>query len=104
MSDQQVALRAAQNAVKHAQRMERAGLPDDADDYWDEAERQYRAAGVDPVWFDDAGLVDALDETPAKMDLYWLYPSRDVELTYAPGDEDVCGIVADVEDLQSIDP
>lgn len=104
MTDQQDALRAAQWAVKHAQQLEEDGEERAAEDYWREAEREYEDAGVDADWFDHAELVGSLDETPAPMKAFWLFPTTAVEITYEPGDEEPSGLVCDVRDLETVEP
>lgn len=66
MTDPSDHLRAARESLRHGQQLDEA-RPKVAEEYYAEAERQYVEAGVDPDWFDDAALVDALDETPAPL-------------------------------------
>ena len=98
------ALKAAQRAVREAQQYEEGEMPDGAERHWRRAERLYEDAGVDATWFDDGALVEALDETPPPMHGFWLVPTTMVEATYDTRTREITGIVADVRDLEPVEP
>jgi len=108
MTTEEDHLRAAQEAVKHAQQLEVAEEERTAEDYWREAERQYEEAGLDPEWMDDAArttaLVEAFGEDEPPMDTYWLFPTSLVEFAYEAGDDEPAGIVIDARDVTGVDP
>lgn len=97
-------LAAAHEAVRRAQTLDDLGQHSQAEGYWVDAERLYEAAGVDAEWFDHAAVADALDEAPPKMDIYWIFPTRAVEVTFEPGDEAPAGVVALADDLVDVEP
>lgn len=104
MSNQEAHLRSAHWAVKHARQLEDAGEVEAAEDYWEEAKRGYKDAGVDADWFDHVGLLGQLDETPPPMKTFWLFPTQLVELTYDQSEEPATGVVVDPEDLVEPQP
>lgn len=99
MSDQVDALRAAHWAAEKAEKIEANGNGGSAESYWEEAERQYIAAGLDPEWMDSDGPPDEGSE----METFWLFPADRVEITSLGEDSDLCGIVAQVDDLTPIE-
>ena len=104
MTNQQDALRAAQEAVRHAREIEGEGNGEAAEEYWREAQRQYEDAGVDPSWFDDADLVARLDETPEPMKLRWIFPTQWIEASFDPEAEEVKGVIVDADDIEDVVP
>lgn len=106
MTRREDALNGAQKAVRQARGLEEEGKANEAERYWERAEALYERAGVDGEWFDHASLTDTLDETPPKMDLYWLSPTPYVVSTYEVSVEggDPPGILAHPDDLLPIEP
>lgn len=91
-------LRAAQDAVGKAKRLEDQGEGRAAEDYWNEAERRYESAGVDP---------DHFERQPApapNMDLYWVFPTDCLEFTMDSETDDITGIVADASVVENLEP
>ena len=95
---------AADEAVRRAQQYEVGGYEDQAENYWEVAERLYEDAGIDTDWFDHRKLSERLDE-PKKPLWPFLLPTGEVEFTE---DEDpnapVRGIVADPRVVERLRP
>lgn len=98
-------LKGAEEAVRRAQHYEVEGYEEQAETYWDVAERLYEDAGIDADWFDHAALAERLDGNEPPMHIFGLFPFRRVEFTY---DQDptgpVRGIVAAPEAIERLEP